>query len=160
MTHTQGNPIPADFSAESFQAKMKWHDMTYLKCWEGKCTNWDTHPARLLLRIEGEIRNFSDKKESSRNPHGCYPVGSWDKQLSDYSPLWNGALWHLYCEPECLCLWTQTGPGTGSRQDKTKSHDHRAATHWQHWCRQFWEALENFPLSLTYDPPAPFILPP
>ena len=56
------NPInlPPDFSAKTLQARREWHDI--LKVPKGKPYNQEySIPARLLFRIEGEIKSFPDK---------------------------------------------------------------------------------------------------
>ena len=60
----KGNPIclTADPSAETLQARREWQDI--FKVLKGK--NLQTrllYPARISFRIDGEIKNFSDKKK-------------------------------------------------------------------------------------------------
>ena len=63
MTY-KGTPIrlTADFSAETLQARSKWHDI--LKVMKGK----NLQPrllylARISLRFDGEIKSFTDKQK-------------------------------------------------------------------------------------------------
>ena len=59
----KGIPIrlSAAFSAETLQARREWHDI--FKVLKGKNLQPRIlYPARLSFRIEGEIKNFSDKE--------------------------------------------------------------------------------------------------
>ena len=59
----KGIPIrlSAAFSAETLQARREWHDV--FKVLKGKNLQPRIlYPARLSFRIEGEIKNFSDKE--------------------------------------------------------------------------------------------------
>ena len=63
MTY-KGTPIrlTADFSVETLQARMEWHDI--LKVIKGK--NLQTrllYTARISFRFEGEIKTFTEKKK-------------------------------------------------------------------------------------------------
>ena len=60
----KGTPIRslADFSAETLQARMEWHDI--LNVMKGKDLQPRLiYPARLSFRFEGEIKSFSDKQK-------------------------------------------------------------------------------------------------
>ena len=60
----KGNPIhlTADLSAETLQAKREWQDI--FKVLKGKNLQPRLlYPARILFRIYGEIKSFSDKKK-------------------------------------------------------------------------------------------------
>ena len=63
----KGNPIKlaTDFSAEALQAKKKWHDIFKLlkgeKTMKSRyCIHQDYN---LWFKIEGEVKNLSDKKK-------------------------------------------------------------------------------------------------
>ena len=63
MTTYKGTPIrlTADFSAETLQAKRKWHDI--LKVIKGKNLQPRLlYPARISFRFDGEIKSFTNKK--------------------------------------------------------------------------------------------------
>ena len=63
-SHTRETPIrlSAYFSGESLQARREWHDVS--KVLKGKNLQpLIVYPARLSLRIEGEINSFSDKQK-------------------------------------------------------------------------------------------------
>ena len=69
----KGTPIRllADFSAETLQARRKWHDI--LNMMTGKNLQPRLlYPERLFLRFEGEIKSFTDKQKvrefSNTNP--------------------------------------------------------------------------------------------
>ena len=54
--------LSADFSADTLQARREWHDI--FKLLKGKNLQPRIlYPARLSFRIEGEIKNFSDKQK-------------------------------------------------------------------------------------------------
>lgn len=60
----KGTPIrlPADFSAETLQARREWHDI--LNVMKGKNLQPRLlYPARLSFRFEGEIKTFTDKQK-------------------------------------------------------------------------------------------------
>ena len=60
----KGTPIRllADFSAETLQAKRKWHDIPNVV--KGKNLQPRLlYPARLSFRFEGEIKTFTDKQK-------------------------------------------------------------------------------------------------
>ena len=64
MTTYKGTPIrlTADFSAETLQAKRKWHDI--LKVIKGKNLQPRLlYPARISFRFDGEIKSFTDKQK-------------------------------------------------------------------------------------------------
>ena len=66
----KGIPIrlPADFSTETLQARREWHDV--FKALKGKSLQSRIHyPRRLLFRIQGEIKNFSDKQKLKEFSH-------------------------------------------------------------------------------------------
>ena len=58
----KGNPIclTADLSAETLQATRKWQDT--FKIPKGRIYN-QYYPARISFKIDGEIKNFSDKQK-------------------------------------------------------------------------------------------------
>ena len=54
--------LSVDFSAETLQAKRKWHDI--LNAMKGKILQPRLlFPARLSFRFEGEIKTFTDKQK-------------------------------------------------------------------------------------------------
>ena len=54
--------LSTDFSAETLQARREWHDI--IKVLKGKNLQPRIlYPARLSLRIEGELNNFSNKQK-------------------------------------------------------------------------------------------------
>ena len=60
----KGNPIrlTADLSAETLQARREWQDI--FKVLKGKNLQPRLlYPARILFRIDGEIKSFSDKQK-------------------------------------------------------------------------------------------------
>ena len=60
----KGTPIrlTADFSAETVQARRKWHDI--LKVMKGKNLQPRLlQPARISFRFDGEIKTFTDKQK-------------------------------------------------------------------------------------------------
>ena len=60
----KGIPIrlTADFSAETLQARSKWHDI--LKVMKGKKVQPRLlYPARISFRFDGEIKSFTDKQK-------------------------------------------------------------------------------------------------
>ena len=62
--HIRETPIKLsrDFSAETLQARKKWHDT--FKVLNGKNLQPRIlYPAKLSLRIEGEIKSFSDEQK-------------------------------------------------------------------------------------------------
>ena len=59
-----GNPIslPADLSAETLQARKEWQDI--FKVLKGKSLQPRLlYPARISLKIDGEIKSCSDKQK-------------------------------------------------------------------------------------------------
>ena len=63
ITH-KGTPIrlTADFSAETVQARRKWHDI--FKVMKGKNLQPRLlYPARISFRFNGEIKSFTDKQK-------------------------------------------------------------------------------------------------
>ena len=63
MTY-KGIPIrlPADFSAETLQARREWQDI--FKVLKGKNLQPRLqYPARISFKIEGKIKSFSDKQK-------------------------------------------------------------------------------------------------
>ena len=63
VTH-KGNPISltADLSAETLQARREWQDI--FKVLKGKNLQPRLlYPARILFKIDGEIKSFSDKQK-------------------------------------------------------------------------------------------------
>ena len=60
----KGTPkrLSADFSAETLQARREWHDR--LNVMKGKDLQPRLlYPARLSFRLEGEIKNITDKQK-------------------------------------------------------------------------------------------------
>ena len=60
----KGTPIrlSADFSTETLQARRKWQEI--FKVLKGKNLQPRIlHPARILFKIEGEIKNFPNKQK-------------------------------------------------------------------------------------------------
>ena len=60
----KGNPIylTTDLSAETLQARRKWQDI--FKVLKGKNLQpRSLYPARISFKIDGEIKNFSDKQK-------------------------------------------------------------------------------------------------
>ena len=60
----KGTPrrLTADFSAETLQARRKWHDI--LKVMKGKNLQPRLlYPARISFRFNGEIKTFTDKQK-------------------------------------------------------------------------------------------------
>ena len=54
--------LPADFSAETLQARREWHDI--INVMKGKNLQPRLlYPARLSFRLEGEIKTFTDKQK-------------------------------------------------------------------------------------------------
>ena len=54
--------LTADFSAETLQARKEWHDI--LKVMKGKSLQPRLfYPARILFRLDGEIKSFTDKQK-------------------------------------------------------------------------------------------------
>ena len=147
----KGTPISADISAEYLQARREWHDI-FKSAERENLQPRILYPARLSFRIEGEIRNFSDKKESSRNPMDTIHWGPRNRN-SVTTPFWREAQWNMFCKPGCLCLLGhRLDPGPDQGQDKTRlsatvvtEQPQAPPPPQQHWCRQFWEALQNFP---------------
>ena len=54
--------LTADFSAETLQARRKWHDI--LKVMKGKKLQPRLlYPARISFRLNGKIKSFTDKQK-------------------------------------------------------------------------------------------------
>ena len=54
--------LSADFSTETLQARREWHDI--FKVMKGKNLQPRIlYPAKLLFRLDGEIKSFIDKKK-------------------------------------------------------------------------------------------------
>ena len=73
QTKYKGTPIrlTADFSAETLQARRKWHDI--FKVMKGKNLQPALlYPARISLRFDRKIKSFTDKQKlrefSTTNP--------------------------------------------------------------------------------------------
>ena len=63
MTTYKGIPIrlSADFSAEILQARREWHEIVKVMKGE-KLQPRIFYPARLLFRVDGEIKCFADNQ--------------------------------------------------------------------------------------------------
>jgi len=54
--------LTADLSAEILQARKEWEDI--FKVWKGKNLQpRSLYPARILFKIDGEIKSFSEKQK-------------------------------------------------------------------------------------------------
>ena len=64
MTTFKGTPImlTSDFSAETLQARREWHDIVQVR--KGKNLQPRLlYPAKISFRLDGEIKNFTDKQK-------------------------------------------------------------------------------------------------
>ena len=54
--------LAADFTTKTWQARRKWHHIVNVRNGKNMQPRM-LYPARLLLRIEGEIKSFPDKQK-------------------------------------------------------------------------------------------------